>query len=76
MKTRLLLDTDIGYDPLAAPPCSPTRSAAMRGRVAVQTGEGEDSGLTRWQADPAGGPHEIAVEVNPQAFFREYFSVF
>lgn len=43
-----------------------------RGRVTVEPGQGRAGGITWWDRDP-NGPHEVAVQVDPEAFFAEYF---
>lgn len=44
-----------------------------RGRVTVEPGQGRAGGLTWWELDEA-GPHEVAMQVDSEAFFSEYFA--
>lgn len=45
-----------------------------RGRVSVEPGQGRAAGTTWWDHDQA-GPHEVALRVDADAFYREYFGV-
>lgn len=48
-----------------------------RGKVHLERGEDCYEGMTRWTAQhPEGCPHEVASEVDREAFFRRYFSSF
>lgn len=47
----------------------------VRGQVTVDAAGGADDGVTRWQAVER-GPHEVALDVDADAFFREFFSMF
>ncbi len=44
------------------------------GQVGVELERGDNLGKLAWEQKP-GGPHQIAVEVQPQEFFRHYISV-
>ena len=46
-----------------------------RGTVEIELTSQRLLGSTIWNPDEA-GPHEVALDVKPQAFFDEYFSVF
>lgn len=46
-----------------------------RGRVSVDFGKKETAGKTHWQKDPS-GHHEIAITVDKEKFFENYFKVF
>ncbi|MBI3912522.1 MAG: nucleoside hydrolase [Armatimonadetes bacterium] len=46
------------------------------GLVDVELMNENDLGMTRWHPAPEEKPHRVAVDVNPEAFFAEYFSVF
>ena len=64
------------HDPLAATTIFDDAICTFeRGRVAVELGSPQTAGMTHWTADPA-GPHLAALEVNPDAFFKHYFSFF
>jgi purine nucleosidase len=65
------------HDPLAAVTVfdgSVCRFA--RGRVDIEWAKPDSLGATLWAEGAAGGAHEVAVDVNPAAFFDRYFSVF
>jgi len=47
----------------------------LKGNVSIELNDTENNGLTKWSENPT-GPHEIAVTVNKEEFFKEYFSVF
>jgi len=68
------------HDPLAASTIfQPSICQFERGTVEVELGgppEASPLGMTHWTPDPARGRHEVAVSVNPEAFFEHYFSVF
>ena len=36
---------------------------------------GDTLGMTNWAADEEGGTHEIAVDVDSDRFFDEYFQI-
>ena len=64
------------HDPLAATTIfDPGICAFERGQVVVEWDAHKAAGMTFWQPDPA-GPHEVALEVDPEAFFKHYFSFF
>ena len=46
-----------------------------RGRVEVELQSFRLTGMTHW-SEEYDGPHEIAVEVNPDKFYQSFFSVF
>ena len=61
------------HDPLAAALLFvPELCTYQRGTISTVIEPGPLEGLTRWQATPD-GPHEIAVTVDKDAFFRHYF---
>jgi purine nucleosidase len=63
------------HDPLAAALIfEPDICTLQRGTIRSELGPGEGEGLTRWKAD-ADGVHQIAIEVDPDTFFRHYFAV-
>ena len=63
------------HDPLAATLVfAPDLCKTQTGRVDVVTDDNPLAGLTRWSA-VADGPHTIASDVNPDAFFAHYFAV-
>jgi purine nucleosidase len=65
------------HDPLAAAAIfNPAICTFERGLVEVEMESPRLAGLTHWKADPQDGPHEMAVSVDKDAFFEEYFSVF
>jgi inosine-uridine nucleoside N-ribohydrolase len=64
------------HDPLAATTLFDSAICAFqRGRVEVELADQEAAGMTCWTPDPA-GPHEVALQVNPESFFTHYFSFF
>jgi inosine-uridine nucleoside N-ribohydrolase len=64
------------HDPLAAVTLFDDAVCAFqRGRVEVELADQETIGMTRWTPDP-GGPHEAALQVDPGAFFKHFFSFF
>jgi inosine-uridine nucleoside N-ribohydrolase len=64
------------HDPLAAATIfEPSLCSYRRGRVSISLVEGVSFGLTRWSAETAGAPHEIAVGVDSTRFFEHYLSV-
>jgi purine nucleosidase len=64
------------HDPLAATTIfEPTICAYQKGNVAIDLGEGESFGLTRWNCGGEKSPHEIGVHVDPARFFQHYLSV-
>jgi inosine-uridine nucleoside N-ribohydrolase len=64
------------HDPLAAVSVfHPDVCGYERGRVNVETEDGERIGETRWKADRS-GPVEVGVTVDAERFFERYFGVF
>jgi inosine-uridine nucleoside N-ribohydrolase len=64
------------HDPLAATTVFNDRICKFeRGAVEVEMSSSRLLGMTHWTTDPT-GRHEVALQVNPEAFFEEYFSVF
>jgi purine nucleosidase len=64
------------HDPLAAVTIFNEEVCSFkRGRVEVELSSARFAGYTQWTPDPKGS-HEVALEVNPEAFFSEFFSVF
>jgi purine nucleosidase len=64
------------HDPLAAVTLFDDSVCTFeRGQVAVELLSSQLAGMTHWTPDP-GGPHEVALSVNPGRFFEQYFSVF
>jgi inosine-uridine nucleoside N-ribohydrolase len=64
------------HDPLAAVSIfEPYIYGYQRGTVDIELASPRLAGVTHWRPD-AGGPHDVAVEVDPQRFFDHYFSVF
>ncbi len=64
------------HDPLAAVALfHPDICRYQRGQVDVELASTQVAGMTHWRREE-NGPHEIAVEVDPEAFFRHYFEVF
>lgn len=45
-----------------------------RGSVSVEPGQGRAGGITWWKPEAA-GPQEVAVKVDAEAFYREYFGI-
>lgn len=64
------------HDPLAAVGIFyPEVCRYARGRVDVELQSSRVAGMTHWKADDD-GPHQVAVEVEPERFFERYFGVF
>jgi inosine-uridine nucleoside N-ribohydrolase len=64
------------HDPLAAATIfEPSLCRFETGTVTVETASPQGAGLTYWSPGPPPQPHEVAVEVNPAAFFEHYFGV-
>jgi inosine-uridine nucleoside N-ribohydrolase len=64
------------HDPLAATTIFDSEICTFeRGRVDVELASPRLLGMTHWAADVT-GPHEVALQVNPQRFFDHYFSFF
>jgi inosine-uridine nucleoside N-ribohydrolase len=68
--------TIVFHDPLAAVTLfEPEVCAFERGNASIVLGQPATAGMTLWT--PSGqGAHEIAVKVQPAAFFKAYFEVF
>jgi purine nucleosidase len=64
------------HDPLAAVILFDDRICGFeRGQVTVELLSSPLAGLTHWTPAP-GGPHEVALSVDADRFFEQYFSVF
>ncbi|MFZ6029494.1 MAG: nucleoside hydrolase [Chloroflexota bacterium] len=64
------------HDPLAAATIfDPEICAFERGCVTVELASPRLPGMTHWAADPD-GPHEVALQVDPQRFFEHFFACF
>jgi purine nucleosidase len=64
------------HDPLAATTIFDESICGFeRGQVEVELVSERLAGLTHWTADVA-GPHEVALTVDSQRFFKHYFSFF
>ena len=64
------------HDPLAATTLFNERVCSFeRGQVEVELASPRFAGHTYWSPGPA-TPHQVAMGVDPAAFFEEYFSVF
>jgi inosine-uridine nucleoside N-ribohydrolase len=64
------------HDPLAATTLFNEQVCTFeRGQVTVELTSPRFAGHTHWAPGPT-TPHEVALEVDPEAFFSEYFSVF
>jgi inosine-uridine nucleoside N-ribohydrolase len=64
------------HDPLAAVTIFNERVCTFeKGQVEVELASPRFAGHTHWSPGPA-APHEVALTVDPAAFFDEYFSVF
>ncbi len=64
------------HDPLAAAVIFNDEICEFeKGNVSMELNDNENAGFTNWQTDE-NGKHEIAVNVNKEKFFEEYFSVF
>jgi purine nucleosidase len=63
------------HDPLAAALVfAPDLCKTQAGRVDVFTDDNPLTGLTRWSANEK-GPHVVATDVEPAAFFAHYFGI-
>jgi purine nucleosidase len=70
-------DAMVFHDPLAAAVIfDESLCRFVRGTVEVELESRRFSGATHWSVDPAAGRHEMAVSVDRDRFFEEYFSVF
>jgi len=68
-------DRIVFHDPLAAALLfEPDLCTLQTGRVEVVTGDADRAGTTLF-APGAGGPHAVARDVRPEAFFEHYFAV-
>jgi inosine-uridine nucleoside N-ribohydrolase len=68
------VDSITFHDPLAAATIfDETICYFERGRVEVEQASERLAGFTYWTADAAGN-HEVALKVDPQRFFKHYFS--
>jgi hypothetical protein len=64
------------HDPLAAVTVfEPSLCTYRTGQVAIETGYPDLNGRTFWQDDKK-GPHQAAVTVDAERFFKKYFEVF
>lgn len=64
------------HDPLAAAVIFNDQICQFeRGRVEIELDSSRLAGFTHWATDPS-GPHEVAMQIAPETFFEEYFSVF
>ncbi len=64
------------HDPLAGVAIFNDQICTLqKAKVSVDLTEGKTRGMTSWKPDEL-GKHEIAVSVNAERFFQEYFSVF
>ena len=69
-------DEIVFHDPLAAATVfAPDLCRFERGRVEVELRSEKLKGFTRWARDP-GGPHEVALGVDPERFFAHFFGTF
>jgi inosine-uridine nucleoside N-ribohydrolase len=65
------------HDPLAAASIFDDEICTYEaGTVMVGTGDGEGQGRTRWSPGGENPPHEVAVGVDPSAFFDHFLAVF
>jgi purine nucleosidase len=65
------------HDPLAGATIFNDQICQMqRGTVTVELTSERLQGFTYWSPDPLSGRHQIAVSVNQDKFFEEFFSVF
>jgi inosine-uridine nucleoside N-ribohydrolase len=65
------------HDPLAAVSIFDDAICGFgRGNVDVELTSERLQGLTFWKEDAANGKHEVALQVDAQRFFGQYFSVF
>jgi purine nucleosidase len=63
------------HDPLAgAVAFNPGLCTLRRGKVTVELASPRSSGITYFD-HAENGPHQVALEVQPEAFFKDYFSV-
>ncbi len=65
------------HDPLAAATIfNPQICGFERGLVEVELSNSRLMGVTHWDPDAKTKPHEVALKVDADLFFKEYFSVF
>ena len=70
------VDSITFHDPLAAATIfDETICGFERGRVEIELASERLAGFTDWTADAA-GQHEVALTVDPERFFKHYFSFF
>jgi inosine-uridine nucleoside N-ribohydrolase len=68
-------DTIVFHDPLAAAVIfNETLCTFVRGTVDVELESRRFAGAMHWTVNPAAGTHEVAVSVDRQRFFEEFFS--
>jgi len=68
-------DTIVFHDPLAAAVIfNETLCTFVRGTVDVELESRRLAGAMHWSVDPAAGRHELAVSVDRDRFFEEFFS--
>ncbi|MBN1372704.1 MAG: nucleoside hydrolase [Anaerolineaceae bacterium] len=64
------------HDPLAAVSIFDEAVCGFkRGRVEIELASPRLEGYTHWSPEP-GGPHEVALKVDPGRFFEQFFGVF
>jgi purine nucleosidase len=69
-------DTIIFHDPLAAAVIfNESLCTFVRGTVDVELESRRLSGATYWSVDPPSGRHELAMSVDRDRFFEEFFSI-
>ncbi len=65
------------HDPLAATTIFDDKICTFRqGRVQIELTSPRMLGMTHWEQDAKPSPHEVALDVNADSFFKHYFSVF
>jgi len=65
------------HDPLAASTIfDPGICTFAKGEVTIELASPKVAGMTHWNPDAPEPRHEIAMEVDPERFFRHYFGVF
>jgi inosine-uridine nucleoside N-ribohydrolase len=64
------------HDPLAAAVIFDHRLCQFqKGTINVELTSDTVAGMTHWTQDGPDAPHEVAVAVDPAAFFEHYFAV-
>ena len=64
------------HDPLAAALIfEPSLCDWQKQRIGVDTDSPRAQGQTYFEAGADGGPHEVAVNINAEAFLRHYFNI-